>query len=78
MATIGEEIDRPLRFEEISPEEARRDLPFPAPALDMLLKAWAAAAGHPALVTSTVAELAGRPARTFREWVSDHAGAFRA
>ena len=78
VAMIGEVIGRPLRFEEISPDEARREIPFPAPALDMLLKAWAAAVGHPALVTSTVAELTGRPARTFREWVTDHAGAFRA
>lgn len=78
VAAIGEGIGRPLRFEEISPDEARREIPFPAPALDMLLKAWGAAAGHPALVTSTVAEVTGRPARTFREWVTDHAGAFRA
>ncbi|PYQ58949.1 MAG: hypothetical protein DMF53_19595 [Acidobacteria bacterium] len=78
VATIGEGIGRPLRFEEISPDEARRELPFPAPVMDMLLKAWAAAMGHPALVTSTVAEITGKPARTFREWVADHAEAFRA
>lgn len=75
--TIGEGIGRPLRFEEISPEEARRELPFPAPAMDMLLKAWAAALGHPALVTSTVEEITGRPARTFRDWVADHAAELR-
>jgi uncharacterized protein YbjT (DUF2867 family) len=73
VVTIGEVIGRPLRFEEISPEEARRELPFPAPAMNMLLNAWAAAIGHPALVTSTVAEITGRPARTFRDWVTDHA-----
>jgi uncharacterized protein YbjT (DUF2867 family) len=78
VVTIGEVIGRPLRFEEISPDEARRELPFPAPVMDMLLKAWAAAMGHPALVTSTVAEITGRPARTFRDWVSDHAGELRA
>ncbi|HEY3571474.1 MAG TPA: NAD(P)H-binding protein [Thermoanaerobaculia bacterium] len=75
--TIGEGIGRPLRFEEISPEEARRELPFPAPAMDMLLEAWAAALGHPALVTSTVEEITGRPARTFRDWVADHAAELR-
>jgi len=78
VAVIGEGIGRPLRFEEISPEEARREIPFPAPAMDMLLKAWAATLGHPALITSTVEEITGRPARTFREWVSDHAGELRA
>lgn len=77
VATIGEVIGRPLRCEEISPDEARRELPFPSPVMDMLLKAWAAAVGHPALVTSTVAEITGRPARTFRGWVADHAEAFR-
>jgi uncharacterized protein YbjT (DUF2867 family) len=76
--TIGEVIGRPLRFEELSPEEARRELPFPAPALNMLLNAWSAALGQPALVTSTVAEITGRPARTFRDWVADHAEEFRA
>lgn len=77
VATIGEGIGRPVRFEEISPEEARHELPFPPPAMDMLLKAWAAALGHPALVTSTVAEITGRPARRFRDWVADHAGELR-
>jgi len=78
LETIGEVIGRPLRLEELSPEEARRELPFPAPAINMLLNAWAAAVGQPALVTSTVEEITGRPARTFREWVTDHAEAFRA
>jgi hypothetical protein len=42
----------------------------------MLLKAWAAAIGQPALVTSTVAEITGVPARTFREWAKHNATAF--
>jgi uncharacterized protein YbjT (DUF2867 family) len=75
--TIGEVIGRPLRFEEMSPDEARRELPAPAPVVNMLLNAWAAAIGLPALVTSTVAEVTGRPARTFRDWVADHAEEFR-
>src|SRR4051812_23552997 len=75
---IGDVIGRPLRFEETSPEEARRELPVPASAVNMLLNAWAAAIGQPALVTPTVAEITGRPALTFRDWATDHAGAFRA
>lgn len=78
VVTIGDVIGRPLRFEEISPEAARRELLAPAPVVDMLLNAWAAAIGRPAYVTSTVAEVTGRPTRTFREWVTDHAEAFRA
>jgi uncharacterized protein YbjT (DUF2867 family) len=76
--TIGEAIGRLLCYEEMSPDEALRELPFPAAAVTMLLDAWAAAIGQPALVTSTVAEVTGRPARTFREWASEHAEAFRA
>jgi len=73
VAILGEVIGRPLRLEELSPEEARRELPFPPFAMDMLLNAWAAAIGQPAFVTSTIEEITGRPARTFREWAIDHA-----
>jgi hypothetical protein len=45
--------------------------------VNMLLNAWAAAAGQPAFV-STCAELTGRPPRTFLEWATDYAAAFRA
>jgi hypothetical protein len=31
----------------------------------------------PALITDTVAEITGEPARTFREWTIDHAGDFQ-
>src|SRR5207244_4801537 len=81
ISTIGGVIGRSLRIEEISPEEARVELlkPYmPAAAVNMLLDAWAAAAGQPALVTSTVAEITGAPARTFRDWAIDHAAEFRA
>jgi uncharacterized protein YbjT (DUF2867 family) len=77
VATIGGMIGRSLRFEEMSPEAWRREVPGPASAVNMLLTAWAAAIGQPALVTSTVAEIIGRPARMFRDWVTDHAEAFR-
>jgi uncharacterized protein YbjT (DUF2867 family) len=78
--TIGAVLGRPLRLEEISPETAQRELLaiIPAPAiLQMLLDAWAAAVGQPAFVTSTIQEIAGRPAHTFREWASEHASAFQ-
>ena len=73
---IGDVIGRSLRFEEISPETARQELNFPTPALNMLLAAWAAALGQPALVTSTVAEITGAPARSFRDWVIDNVAEF--
>jgi uncharacterized protein YbjT (DUF2867 family) len=75
---IGEVIGKHIRFEELAPEDARRELPFPAPAIDMLLAAWAAAIGQPALVTSTFSDVTGRSARTFRDWVTDNIAAFNA
>jgi uncharacterized protein YbjT (DUF2867 family) len=76
VVTVGEVIGRQLRFEEISPEEARRELPFPESVANMLLNAWDAAVGQPAYMTSTVATITGRPARRFREWVSDNSAEF--
>jgi uncharacterized protein YbjT (DUF2867 family) len=80
LSTIGRAIGRALRIEEISPEQARREWApsWPAPVVNMLLKSWAAAIGQPAYVTNTVAEVTGTPARTYFEWASDHAQAFRA
>jgi uncharacterized protein YbjT (DUF2867 family) len=63
---IGEAIGRPLQYEEISPEEARRELLplMPLAVIDML-NAWAAGSGWPAYITTSVADLTGTPARTF-------------
>ncbi len=76
---IGEATARPLRFEELSRESARKQMlgmMFPPPAADMLLDAYAAAIGLPALVTSTVADVTGVPARSFLDWAKDHAADF--
>jgi uncharacterized protein YbjT (DUF2867 family) len=80
VSTIRRMIGRSLRIEELSPEEARRELLswMPSVIVNMLLDAWAAAAGQPAFVTSTVAEITGRPAKTFSEWVANHVAEFRA
>ncbi len=79
IATIGRVIGRPLRIEEVSPDEARRVWlkDMPAPVATKLLDAWAAAVGQPAFVTSTVQELTGRQARTFLDWVTANAALFR-
>jgi len=78
VATIGEVIGRQLRFEEISPEQALHELPFPESVANMLLNAWNAAIGQPAYITSVVAELTGRTARRFRDCVSDNSAEFSA
>lgn len=79
VSIIGEGIGRPTRFEELSPDEFRSETAgsWPRPIVDMLLAAWGATIGHPAFVTSTVGEVIGSPARTFRQWVVDHADLFR-
>jgi uncharacterized protein YbjT (DUF2867 family) len=78
VSIIAETIGRPIRFEELSPDEFRRETEgrWPPPVVNMLLNAWGAAIGQPAFVTSTVADILGRPARTFRQWAADHADAF--
>lgn len=77
---IGEAIGRPLRFEEISREQARPGLvaAFGDEAFaDSALDTWATFVTRPELVTPTVQEITGTPARTLRDWASDHAGDFR-
>ena len=79
VSTIARVIGRSLRIEEISPDEARRELLRigPLPAVNMLLDAWAAAIGQPAHVTSTVAVITGVPAKTFLEWATGNAAEFQ-
>ncbi len=76
---IGEAIGRPVRFEEQPLDEARTELlrTFGDEALvEGMLAYWAGLVDGPEPVTSTVAELTGRPARTFAEWARDHAADF--
>jgi uncharacterized protein YbjT (DUF2867 family) len=75
---IGHAIGRPLRLEELSPDEFRREAAgtWPAGVVEMLLAAWGAALGQPAFVTSAVHEILGSPPRTFHRWAADHAAAF--
>ncbi len=79
VSAIGAAIGRQIRFHELSPEEFRQDTAgrWPGPVVDMLLSAWRATLGRPAFVTSSVMDIAGSPARTFRQWAADHADAFR-
>ena len=78
VSTIGAAIGRSIRFEELSPDDFRRETAgrWPAAAVDMLLAAWGAAIGRPAFMTSTVSDVVGAPPRTFHQWATDHAAAF--
>jgi uncharacterized protein YbjT (DUF2867 family) len=76
---IGEAIGRAVRFEEISREDARRQMiasGWPQAYADGALDAWAAMVEEPERVTRTVEEITGVPARTFARWAADHADAF--
>ena len=80
VAIIGAALGRSIRFEELSPEEFRRETAgtWPAAAVDMLMTAWQATLGHRAYVTSTVRDVLGSPPRTFGQWAADHTAAFSA
>jgi uncharacterized protein YbjT (DUF2867 family) len=78
VSIIGDVIGHRIRFEELSPDEFRNQTEgtWPRPVVDMLLAAWGATMGRPALVTSTVSDILGSAPRSFRQWVADHAPAF--
>lgn len=72
--TIGDAIGQDVRWEELSPDELEDEL---AGVPDTALETWATFVTTPEIVTRTVQELTGRPARPFAEWARDHAEAFR-
>ncbi|MFJ9370585.1 SDR family oxidoreductase [Nocardia sp. NPDC101769] len=77
---IGDEIGRPVRWVETSPESARQrmlGMGWAQEAVDGVLAAQAAMITNPALPTSAVHEVTGTAARTFRQWAADHADDFR-
>jgi uncharacterized protein YbjT (DUF2867 family) len=80
VTSIGEVLDRPLRFQELPPEVAKQGMiqqGIPEPFVEALLARYAREVGQPAPVTGEVERILGRPARTYAEWVADHAAAFR-
>ncbi|MEV0415811.1 SDR family oxidoreductase [Streptomyces sp. NPDC050448] len=78
-AQLSELLGRPLRFEELGPEQARTALGerYPRDLVEALLAgAERQRAGAKARVDPTVPALLGRPARCFRGWARDHLSAF--
>jgi len=77
---IGAILDRPLRYQEVPPEVVRQrfvGLGFPAEFGDAYVAMLAETLDKPALVTHDVEKILGRPAVTFAQWVSQHAGLFQ-
>ncbi|MFD4559435.1 NAD(P)H-binding protein [Streptomyces sp. NPDC058469] len=76
---LGRLLGIPLRFEELTPDQARVALGgrCPLPVVEALLAgAERQRAGAKAHVEDTVSTLTGRPARSFRQWAQDHLEAF--
>lgn len=76
---IGEAIDRPIRIDHISDEQARAEVAktmHPAVA-EAIVSQWAAASGVPALTSTIVEKITGAPAHTYARWTADHADDFR-
>jgi uncharacterized protein YbjT (DUF2867 family) len=76
---MGDVLGRDIRFAEVSHQEARELMLARGygEAADWLLDGDALAVDHPQQALPTVAEITGRPARTFAEWVAINAAAFR-
>lgn len=76
---IGKAIGRPVRFEELSPEQFRQFATqhFPAPVVEDLLKALASYVGQTAYITADLEKIIGRPATSYAQWAVQHADAYR-
>lgn len=77
---IGEAVGRPVRWEELAPEQAREQLlaAWGDPAfVDSALGTWAGLVTEPEPVTRTVEQITGAPARAFGQWAGDHVSDFR-
>ena len=79
---IAAAIDKPVRFVDESPEQARarrvREGVPPAVTESVLaIGAYQRAGGKTVAITSTIADLTGRPPRRVAEFVREHASSFR-
>lgn len=80
-AAIGAAIGAEVRFEELTPSQARVQWladGYPPDVADWLIELLAAALDGPGALppTSTYEEITGRPPRTFAQWARDHAADF--
>lgn len=76
---IGKAIGRPVRFEELSPEQFRQAATphFSAPVVEDLLKSLASYVGQTAYITADLEKITGRPATSYAQWAVQHADAYR-
>ncbi len=76
---IAAAIAEPIHFDELTPDQTRaawRDT-MASDVIEWLLDGYALSTQYPQQPLPTVAELTGRPPRTFAQWAIDHVEAFR-
>ncbi|WP_250008056.1 NmrA family NAD(P)-binding protein [Actinoplanes sp. M2I2] len=75
---IGDVLGRPLRVERQSPDQAEAELAESAGKAfaQQALAYWAGLVRDPERVSTDVQDITGRPARSYAQWVSDHASDF--
>ncbi|MFE3450855.1 NAD(P)H-binding protein [Nonomuraea sp. NPDC059194] len=78
LAILSAAIGRTIPVEQITRAEAERQLAeyMPAHMVGSLLTFWETASHGPDAIGDTTETLLGRPARTFRQWAHENAGAF--
>jgi uncharacterized protein YbjT (DUF2867 family) len=79
VAILGDVLGRDLRFEGQPDDEARAEMSqaMPARYVDAFFSFYADGTLDESRVLPTVADVTGRPARTFQQWAKAHADAFR-
>lgn len=80
VALISEAIGRPVRFVEVTLEEAAEQMMaagYPAELVEAVVPAQAEMLDNPEPVNDEVRRITGSPARSFRQWAVDHAADFR-
>ncbi|MFI8517610.1 NAD(P)H-binding protein [Streptomyces sp. NPDC085481] len=80
VAAIAAVTGREIRFTELTDDQARRQWRaegWPEEGIEFMLRMWATVPETVGGVTSAVADVLGRPPRTFAQWAAAHADAFR-
>lgn len=76
---LGDVLGRDIRFEAQPDDEAHAEMSaaMPAKYVDAFFSFYVEGKLDDSVVLPTVAEVCGRPPRTFAQWAAEHAGAFR-
>ena len=78
VATLARVLQRPLRYQALSDEEARAQMAAdtPAPFIDAFFRFFSNGEFDDSLVVDTVHDITARAPRTFKQWAREHVQAF--